>query len=242
VTATAFSVPAGSLPWWRDRFTERRVAVTDGTPRFGDEVLALVDPSGLAFELVASGADRRMPWEGSGVDAAHASRGLHSVTLTVASPPETLDFLTRFLGVEMVDKTAGRIRLGANGGGPGRTIDLVSPSDAPSAVNGLGTVHHVAFAVASAEDQRAIRLELLATGWRVTEVMDRQYFQSIYFREPGGVLLEVATVSPGFATDETVPELGQSLKLPPWEESHRAHIETHLPRVVMPGRGPWPTT
>jgi glyoxalase family protein len=113
-------------------------------------------------------------------------------------------------------------------------VDLVFPAGAPPAVNGVGTVHHVAFAVATGEDQLAIQHDLRSIGWGVTEVMDRQYFQSIYFREPGGVLLEVATVAPGFAIDEPVSGLGETLKLPPWEEPYRARIEAQLPQVAMP--------
>ena len=169
-----------------------------------------------------------------GIDASTAIRGLHSVTLTVPSPNETLPFLKRFLGIETIDQAGGRIRVGAESNAPGRVIDLVSPTDAPPAINGVGTVHHVAFAVSTSDEQLAIRRELLGIGWRVTEVRDRQYFQSIYFREPGGVLLEVATVLPGFVTDEPVASLGEALKLPPWEEPYRPRIEAELPSVVLP--------
>ena len=234
ITSTAFSVPAGSLDAWRERLTARGTNVTRVEGRFGDELLRFPDPSGLTFELVASGRDDRTPWVRSDLDASAAIRGLHSVTLTVPAPQETLAFLKRFLGLETVDEAADRIRVGAGGGEPGRIVDLVSPADAPPAINGIGTVHHVAFAVETADDQLAIRRALVAIGWRVTEVRDRQYFQSIYFREPGGVLLEVATVAPGFAIDEPVASLGESLKLPPWEEPYRARIEAELPAIAVP--------
>src|SRR6185436_13284069 len=121
-------------------------------------------------------------------------------------------------------------RLGVGTGDePGKTVEILHAPDAPDAKNGLGTVHHVAFAVDSALDQVKKREELLQMGWKVTEVLDRQYFTSIYFREPGGVLYEIATIPPGFAIDETVPELGRGLKLPPWEEPRRAQIEATLP-------------
>ncbi len=234
VTATAFSVPAGSLDAWMKRLSAHGVAAAEDDRRFGDDVIRLTDPSGLSFELVANAGDDRPPWTGSGVQASEALRGVHSVTLTIASPPETLAFLKRFLGLDTIDRSDDRIRLGVNGGGAGRVIDIVFPSSAPPAVNGVGTVHHVAFAVPTAEEQLAIQRELRSIGWGVTEVMDRQYFQSIYFREPGGVLLEVATVAPGFAIDEPVSALGEQLKLPPWEETQRGRIEAHLPKVVMP--------
>ena len=234
VTTTAFSVPAGSLGAWSNRLATRGIRVEHVASRFGDDLIQFSDSSGLTFELVAGASDARTPWVREGIDASTAIRGLHSVTLTVSSPNETLPFLKRFLGVETVDQAGGRIRVGAGGNAPGRVIDLVSPAEAPPAINGIGTVHHVAFAVSTSDDQLAIRRELLGIGWRVTEVRDRQYFQSIYFREPGGVLLEVATVQPGFAVDEPIESLGETLKLPPWEEPYRSRIEAELPMIAMP--------
>ena len=234
VTTTAFSVPAGSIAAWSERLKARGIVVERAATRFGDEVLRFSDPSGLTFELVSNGSDERTPWLHPGLETGTAIRGLHSVTLTVPSPKETLPFLKRFLGVETIDQAGGRIRVGAQSNAPGRVIDIVSPSDAPPAVNGIGTVHHVAFGVATPDEQLAIRRDLLGIGWRVTEVRDRQYFQSIYFREPGGVLLEIATVQPGFAVDEPVASLGESLKLPPWEEPHRSRIEAELPPIAIP--------
>jgi glyoxalase family protein len=165
---------------------------------------------------------------------ATAIRGLHSVTLTVPAPEETLAFMKRFLGLNAIGDAKGRLRAGVGDGRPGHVVDLVSHADAPRAINGIGTVHHVAFAAETSDDQLAIRRELLAIGWRVTDVRDRQYFQSIYFHEPGGVLLEVATVQPGFAIDEPAAHLGESLKLPPWEEPHRARIDEQLPTIEPP--------
>jgi len=126
----------------------------------------------------------------------------------------------------------GRYRLAVNGGGPGKTIDVAHHPDAEPAINGLGTVHHVAMAIGSAAEQLSLRAELLRYGCKVTEVRDRCYFQSIYFREPGGVLFEVATIQPGFAIDEAPSTLGRDLKLPPWEEPHRAEIERRLAPVT----------
>jgi glyoxalase family protein len=118
-----------------------------------------------------------------------------------------------------------------NGDVPGHLLEIVPAGDAPAAINGLGTVHHVAFAIDDPEQQLELRRELIRRGVPVTEVMDRQYFRSIYFREPNGVLFEVATIPPGFTADESLPELGSSLKLPPWEEPYRAAIEAGLPKV-----------
>jgi glyoxalase family protein len=231
VTATSFSVPYGSLPQWQARLEDRGLTVADAGRRFGEEVLRITDPSGLVIELVATTRDDRQPWLGSGVDAGAAVRGLHSVTMTIRQPPATLDFMTGMLGFEVAGDEGDRVRLALNGDAPGRAIDVVRAPDAAHARNGLGTVHHVAMAIGSAEEQLALRASLLSAGVGVTEVRDRQYFTSIYFREPGGVLFEVATVQPGFAVDEPLAELGRGLKLPPWEEPHRAGIERGLDPV-----------
>jgi glyoxalase family protein len=140
--------------------------------------------------------------------------------------------MKRSLGFKVVEEAPNRIRLGVNGGGPGRIVEILHAPDADPARNGLGTVHHVAFAVPTADDQLRMREELLHAGARVTEVRDRQYFQSIYFREPGGVLFEIATMKPGFDVDEPVANLGKDLKLPPWEEPFRREIESGLSRVI----------
>jgi glyoxalase family protein len=137
--------------------------------------------------------------------------------------------MTEVLGFEVVGQTIGRVRLAVNGKEPGKFIDIRYGTGAGPAKNGLGTVHHVAMAIGGAAEQLALREELIASGCKVTEVLDRQYFQSIYFREPGGVLFEVATVRPGFMVDESLAELGSALKLPPWEEPNRASIEAGLP-------------
>lgn len=233
ITATSFSVPAGSLDYWKQRLRGASLAVTDVAPRFGEAALSFGDPSGLVIELVATDRDDRTPRVTNEVDAASAIRGLHSVTLTIRSPARTLALLTDVLGFEVVGEAASRTRLAVNGDAPGRTLEIVHAPDAPPAINGLGTVHHVAFAISDADEQLRMRAELIRLGLQVTEVRDRQYFRSIYFREPGGVLYEIATVPPGFTVDETLPCLGQDLKLPPWEEPHRAEIEARLPKVAL---------
>jgi glyoxalase family protein len=233
VTATAFSVPTGSLASWRTRLARRGIAVADIEPRFGDPAIAFSDPSGLAFELIANNGDGRQPWAGSDLASDTAIRGLHSVTCVVRDPAGTIELMTSFLGFCVIDRLDGRIRLGVRGGGPGATIDVVQDMAAQPAVNGLGTVHHVAMAIGSEDEQLRLREELLRFGCRVTEVRDRCYFKSIYFREPGGVLFEVATMEPGFTADEELSQLGRELKLPPWEEPHRADIEAALAPVLV---------
>ncbi|HEX3644455.1 MAG TPA: ring-cleaving dioxygenase [Vicinamibacterales bacterium] len=231
VTVTSFSVPNGSLAVWRQRLGAHAIAVTDLPPRFGDPVIRFADRSGITFELIATDQDARPPWVARDFDAADAIRGLHSVTLVVRDAEKTVELMTRLLDYTVVGEMESRIRLAVNGGGPGRTIDVAHHADAEPALNGLGTVHHVAMAVASADEQLRLRGELLKYGCKVTEVRDRCYFQSIYFREPGGVLFEVATVQPGFAIDEAPASLGRALKLPPWEEPHRIEIERGLAAV-----------
>jgi glyoxalase family protein len=231
ITATSFSVPHGSLPRWRTQLVGRGLAVSDAGTRFDEEVLRVTDPSGLVIELVATTRDRRPPWLGGGAETGTAIRGLHSVTMTIRQPPPTIAFMTGMLGFAVAGDEGDRVRLALNGDAPGHAIDVLRAPDAAAARNGLGTVHHVAMAIGSAEEQLALRSALLAAGVGVTEVRDRQYFTSIYFREPGGVLFEVATVQPGFAVDEPLAELGRGLKLPPWEEPHRADIERGLDRV-----------
>ena len=231
VTVTSLSVPNGSLDTWRRRLGARASAVTDLAARFGDPVIRFADKSGITFELIATDQDQRTPWVARDFDAADAIRGLHSVTLVVRDGKKTVELMTTLLDYTVVDEMDSRVRLAVNGGGPGKLIDVASHPDADPAMNGLGTVHHVAMAVASGDEQLRLRAELLQFGCRVTEVRDRCYFQSIYFREPGGVLFEVATAGPGFAVDESPELLGRELKLPPWEEPHRADIERGLPAV-----------
>jgi glyoxalase family protein len=232
ITVTSFSVPSATLGFWKTRLIERGAKVMDVAPIFGEPAIQFSDPSGLSIQLVASESDQRTPWNGGGVASQRAIRGLHSVTLTVSAPAGTVALMTGLLGFDIVNQSAGRIRLAVNGNEPGKTVEVVHGSGAGPARNGLGTVHHVAMAISSPGEQLRLRQELLALGYGVTEVLDRQYFRSIYFREPGGVLFEVATLRPGFDVDEPLSQLGRALKLPPWEEPNRAAIEKGLPQVT----------
>jgi glyoxalase family protein len=232
IGATAFSVPNGSLGFWHDRLKHRGVPVIDRPERFGDEAIAVRDPSGLVIELVESRQDTRAPWLDGGVDPRHAIRGVHSVSLVESSPDQTVALLTTFLNFALVAEMPGRMRLATGRDEPGRLMDIVIDSRAAAGRNGLGTVHHVAMAVAEGEEQVRLRDALLSHGLHVTAVLDRQYFHSIYFREPGGVLLEVAPMQPGFLIDEARAALGHALKLPSWEEPNRAEIERSLAPVT----------
>jgi glyoxalase family protein len=232
ITVTSFSVPPGSLPFWRRRLAAAGVPYRDEGSGFGEDTIRFSDPSGLAIRLVESRADDRAPWRRPDIDDAAAVRGIHGVTLLVRDPYSTLAFMQEMMNLAVVGETEQAIRVAVSGDAPGRLVEVVRADDAPAAVNGLGTVHHVAFAVDDPDQQLALRRELVNRGIPVTEVMDRQYFRSIYFREPGGVLFEVATIPPGFTADEPLAGLGSSLKLPPWEEPNRSAIEAGLPAVT----------
>lgn len=231
VVTTSFSVPASSLAFWQDRLRKSGVEVREAAGKLGEEALQFADPSGLWFELVGSDRDTRTPWTGNGIGAEQAIRGLHSVTMAVRSLDATRKLMTDLLGYQVVNEGDGVTRFAAGGDAPGHAIDVHVDPNAGAAVNGLGTVHHVAMAISTDDEQLRLREELLQLGLRVTEVRDRCYFNSIYFREPGGVLFEVATIQPGFTVDEDLSSLGRGLKLPPWEEPNRPVIEKTLPDV-----------
>ena len=230
ITVTSFSVPAGSLPFWIDRLSYAGVSFTAEDSGFGEDAIRFRDPSGLTIRLVEAKADARAPWRKQDIDDARALRGIHSVTLTVPEPKKTLGFMNELMETSVVGEREGGLRVAVNGDAPGRLVEIVRDTDR-AGINGVGTVHHVAFAVDDPDQQLEVQRELRRRGVQVTDVMDRQYFKSIYFREPGGVLFEVATIPPGFTADESVPDLGTSLKLPPWEEPRRASIEAGLPTV-----------
>ncbi len=234
ITVTSFSVPATSLDVWRARLRGQGITFREAASPFGEETLEIRDPSDLVIELVGTTGDTRSPWVAPGIGAGEAIRGLHGVRLLVREPARTLQLLTEVLGFTVVNEEGARTRVAVNGDAPGRYLEIVASPDSPAAVNGLGTVHHVAMAITGEAEQLRYREELLRLGYRVTEVRDRQYFRSIYFREPGGVLYEIATVPPGFTIDEELDLLGRELKLPPWEEPHRAAIESHLPGIIQP--------
>jgi len=237
-TVTALSVPEGSLGFWRARLRVREVAHDGPVRRFDEGVLTLLDPDGLKLELVAhAGAGETEPWAGGPVPAEHAIRGFHGVTLAEQGYEATAELLSRSLGFELAGEAGNRFRFAAAGDGPGRVVDVLCSPDLPPGRVAAGTVHHVAFRAADDADQLARREALVGRGLDVTPVLDRQYFRSIYFREPGGVLFEIATDPPGFTLDEAPGELGSALRLPPWLEPHRERIEAALPPLATPAGG-----
>jgi glyoxalase family protein len=234
LTVTSFSIPAASLGYWTERLVEAGVRFEKPEDRFGETVLRLSDPDGLRLELVAAADDRREGWADGPAPAEHAVRGFHHVTLAVADPPRTAKLMTGTLGFRQAGETEGRTRYEAGEGGPGNTVDLADGTGFLRGTMGVGTVHHVAFRVPDEETQLELREKVAALGYNVTPVLDRNYFRSIYFREPGGVLFEMATDPPGFAVDEVPGHLGESLKLPPWLESRRERLEETLPPLRVP--------
>lgn len=234
LTVTAFSVPKGSLDYWRSRLTEHGVEYGEVEERFGDEVLPFEDEGGMHLELVAND-DTREAWDGGTVPANFAPRGFHSVTLSLQNPSRTAEILTRHLGFREAVTDEGRVRYEAGPGGAGNSVDLVDGSAEPEGRTGVGTVHHVAFRVPNDEAQGEVREEIAKLGFDVTPVLDRNYFHSIYFREPGGILFEIATDNPGFDADEPLDELGENLRLPGWLEPRRERIEQTLDPLTVPG-------
>ena len=230
--ATAYSIPAGSLPFWQKRFTELDVQVGEIETRFGDQVLTFFDPDGLRLELVATAeSDPRPPAPSKNIPAEHAIRGFHSSTLGLINAKATTGVLVNTMGYREVASAGPRTRFTVAAGGPGTYVDLLTDPKLPRGLNGAGTIHHVAFRTPDDANQEQALADLHRDGLASSPVIDRAYFKSLYYREPGGVLFEIATDEPGFAIDEPVETLGQKLSLPPRLEPHRTEIEAALPKL-----------
>ncbi|GAB3500117.1 VOC family protein [Nocardiopsis coralliicola] len=236
-TTTSFSVPESSLGWWSGHLARLGIEATRPAERMEEDVLQLRDPDGLAVELVASAdAHDTQPWDGASVPGEHAIRGIRAVTLTEHDVEGTAAMLGGTLGFDLAEERGGRFRFrigGQRDSGVGGVVDVVADRSAPEGLVAAGTVHHVAYRAPDTATQDGWRRSLADGGVDVTEIRDRSYFTSIYFREPGGVLLEIATDGPGFDYDEPLLQLGRSLRLPPWLEPRRAEIEKHLPELVV---------
>jgi glyoxalase family protein len=230
--ATGFSIPATSLAYWQKRLADLKVGTESVEARFGDQVLAFADPDGMRLELVATAEpDPRTPAPSTDVPAEHGIRGFHSSTLALNDALPTATMLTQIMGYRLLAQEGHRARYTVAAGGPGTYVDLFTDPKLPRGLNGAGTVHHIAFRVADDAQHLAAHELLVTAGAHVSPVIDRAYFKSIYYREPAGVLFEIATDQPGFAIDESVETLGQKLSLPPRLEPHRAEIEAALPKL-----------
>jgi glyoxalase family protein len=232
--ALSYSVPPGALGFWRARLEAAGVPAT-AFERFGELGLSLSDPDGMTVELIETTDDPATPWPETGIPAEFALRAFHSVTLTTRDRQGSADFLVGLLGYQRIGEEDGRLRYALPGDAPGRLIDL-TPVDAElgRVALGAGSIHHVAFRTVDDAEQQRWRMQVAALGRPATPVQDRQYFRSIYFREPGGVLYEIATDGPGFAIDEDPAALGERLMLPPQYEERRAMLERMLPPLVLP--------
>ena len=234
VSATSFAVPQDSLGYWLERLLQHGVRFDQPVRRFDETMVAISDPDGLAIELVAR---PEIPngevWKGSPVPPEHAIRGISGVTLSERSEEVAENVLTNLLGFEKGEEEDGRTRY-LSAGSDRSFADVVALPGGAAGQTAVGTVHHVAWRAPDDETQETWREELEARGLHVTPILDRNYFRSIYFREPGGVLFEIATDPPGFAVDEDPDHLGEDLKLPPWLEKDRECIEEVLPPVHLP--------
>jgi len=239
----ALAVPAGSLEFWRERLAAHGITPEPVETRFGERVLPLTDPHGLSLALALTGDAREFtPWAASPVPAAHQIRGLHGVRLWQRDLAITGRFLTEAMGFTAAGEEQGWRRYVVEGGGSGRYLELRELPGERQGSWGVGSVHHVAWRVPDDAAQRNAQQRVHAAGRHPTEVIDRFWFRSVYFREPGGALFEIATDGPGFAVDEAPEALGTTLVLPPWLEPHRVRIEAGLPplRTPAPALAPAP--
>ena len=231
----ALEVPAGSLAWWQARLEKYAVAAGPGETRFGDRVLPLVDSHGLRLALTESASPQPRPfapWTGSSIPVERQIRGLYGAQIWERHEAETAAFMTSALGFRLVGRESGWTRYGCDSA-PG-VVDIKETKQERRGAWGVGAVHHLAWTVADLDAELAVRAQVEAAGGHPTDVIDRFWFKSVYFKEPGGVLFEIATEGPGFAVDEAPAHLGESLVLPPWFEPARAEIERALPTLTPP--------
>lgn len=236
VDAVAFAIPQNSIAYWLERLKQQHVPAERTSPRFDEELIRFIDPDGLLIELVESTAASKVEhWHGDSVLAEHSIRGFHSVSAALEGYEGTAKLLTESFGYRLVNQSGNRFRFASqNETAAGRMIDLLCIPDAHPGRVAAGSVHHIAFRARDDAEQLQWRKHLVSLGYNVTPVIDRVYFHSIYFREPGGILFEIATDPPGFTLDEDLNQLGESLHLPPWLASSRAQIEKVLPPIAPP--------
>jgi glyoxalase family protein len=231
-TEIGYSVPAGSFDFWMKRFEANGVTYNKPSEKLGERYLTFLDPDGLKFELIESKTpDTRTPWTTPEVGAEVATKGFHTVTLTLADPARTAEILTDVFGYTLLEQHVNRSRYVTDAVPTAQYIDLVAAPGEARAITAGGSVHHIAFRVKDDEAELYFRQKLVAKGLQPTPQIDRDYFHSVYFREPGGVLFELATDNPGFTVDEPLAELGTHLMLPAQHEHLRAQLEQRLPKV-----------
>jgi glyoxalase family protein len=233
VTHTAFAVPASALDYWTDRLHRRGVGFSKSADRFGEKVITFADPDGLTIELVFTASvnvDR--VYQAGAVPVESALHGFHSATLAEEGYQRTAE-LVELLGFRLAAQEGNRFRYATGAGEPGAMIDILCAPEEPRGSVLVGTVHHIAFRTRDDDQQLEWLKEITRRGYNTSPVMDREYFHSIYFREPGGILFEIATDPPGFAINESIETLGSKLVLPPWLEPRRAQLEAVLPPLRL---------
>ncbi|MDR6966070.1 glyoxalase family protein [Flavobacterium arsenatis] len=231
-TEIGYSVPKGSLGFWQERFEKYNVIYNKPAEKFGEKYLTFLDPDGLKLELIESKSeDNRKAWETDEVTANVATKGFHNITLTLNNIKPTAAILTEIFGYKLIDQDVNRYRYATDTVENAAIVDLVELPQEHRGHVANGSVHHVAFRVKDDASLMYFREKIEQYGLSITPQIDRQYFHSLYFREPGGVLFELATENPGFTVDETLEELGKNLKLPAQYESSRDKIEAHLVKI-----------
>lgn len=231
-TEIGYAVPEGSLDFWQARFKEYQVKTGDVSERFGETILPFKDPDGLSLSLIIpKTADNRKPWETDAVKKEIATRGFHSTTLSLQKIDETAKVLTDIFGYRLLSQEGNRYRFITDTVETANVVDLLEISGGQRGRNAAGTNHHVAFRVKDDAVQMEFREKILSKNLQITPKIDRDYFFSLYFREPGGVLFEIATENPGFTVDEPLNELGTHLMLPHQHAHLREDLEKILPKL-----------
>jgi glyoxalase family protein len=231
-TEIGYSIPQGSLDFWLKRLEDHNVIYNKTAEKFGEQYITVLDPDGLKLELtVAKNEDTRLPWETTEINAESAIKGFHNITITTNKMEPTAKILTEVLGYKLLEQHVNRYRFITDTVANANIVDLVEVAGEIAGHVAGGSVHHVAFRVSDEKTLMEYREKIAALGLNITDKIDRNYFYSLYFREPGGVLFEIATDNPGFSVDEPVEELGTHLMLPPQYESRRDQIEKTLPQL-----------
>lgn len=233
VTTISFSIKPDSISFWLERLKNLNIIFSDPYKRFNEEVILFEDPDGIELELVANEYEKREGWFNGKIPAEHSIRGFFGVTLSEENFQITQNLLFNPLNFEKAEEFENRIRYECGTGGPGTYVDILNLPNGLLGRVGVGAVHHVAWRVDDDERQLEMREKLIEAGAKVTPVINRNYFHSIYFKEPGNVLFEAATDPPGFLIDENKNQLGMDLKLPEWYEKIRGDIEAKLPKISV---------
>ena len=231
-TEIAYAVPQGSLEFWTNRFKANNVPFTIAEERFGESLITFKDPDGLSLSLIVpKSADDRKPWETDTINVDYATRGFHSTTLSLQKIDDTAKVLTDIFGYRLLGQEGNRYRFITDTVATAAIVDLLELPDGKRGRNAAGTNHHVAFRVKDEDIQMEMREKILSKNLQITPQIDRDYFFSLYFRAPGGVLFEIATENPGFTVDEPLSELGTHLMLPHQHAHLRADLEKILPKL-----------